>query len=344
MIPSRRMYRQSGVCGLVVLLLANLWGLHRNLYQSLYKKSEPEFNTAEISFRIPSKRDHTDINETSNDSASHIENMVFPTNRFQDPIAPNFLNDHILRVSEGCGQTCNTSIKGIKGRFFDQIRKDINCPGLWANAAIDDSREAGPAPLMPESLRVFYSFNGKVEIVNKKLSNLQYLDSHAMSPLWKKEKVVQWTQDCLAGRLPGNYGIKATQEVLKGLKRMPSLVGGHVLVIGSENPWIEACILGAGARHVTTLEYGSIISEHPQISTMTPRDARAAFANRTLPLFDSVVTYSSVEHSGLGRYGDQLNPWGDLQAIARAWCICRSGGHLLLGVQDNLTGLTCTQV
>ena len=115
---------------------------------------------------------------------------------------------------------------------------------------------------------------------------------------------------------------------------MPSLRGGHVLVIGSENPWIEACILHAGARHVTTLEYGHIISEHKKVSTLTPAGARQAFANGTLPLFDSIVTYSSVEHSGLGRYGDQLNPWGDLQAVARAWCVCKPGGHLLLGVME----------
>ena len=32
--------------------------------------------------------------------------------------------------------------------------------------------------------------------------------------------------------------------------------------------------------------------------------------------FDVVFTYSSVEHSGLGRYGDPLNPAGDLMAAA----------------------------
>ena len=35
--------------------------------------------------------------------------------------------------------------------------------------------------------------------------------------------------------------------------------------------------------------------------------------------FDAVVSFSSIEHSGLGRYGDALNPWGDLIASAQAW-------------------------
>jgi hypothetical protein len=43
----------------------------------------------------------------------------------------------------------------------------------------------------------------------------------------------------------------------------------------------------------------------------------------------SIVTFSSVEHSGLGRYGDALNPWGDIIAIARAWCVTKQGGALL---------------
>ena len=48
--------------------------------------------------------------------------------------------------------------------------------------------------------------------------------------------------------------------------------------------------------------------------------------------FDGVVTYSSLEHSGLGRYGDQLNPWGDLIAMSKAWCLTKTGGRMLIGV------------
>ena len=48
--------------------------------------------------------------------------------------------------------------------------------------------------------------------------------------------------------------------------------------------------------------------------------------------FDGVVTFSSLEHSGLGRYGDQLNPWGDLIAMSKAWCLTKPGGRMLIGV------------
>ena len=32
------------------------------------------------------------------------------------------------------------------------------------------------------------------------------------------------------------------------------------------------------------------------------------------------------------RYGDMLNPWGDLITMARAWCLVKPGGKALVGV------------
>ena len=49
-----------------------------------------------------------------------------------------------------------------------------------------------------------------------------------------------------------------------------------------------------------------------------------------------VVTFSSLEHSGLGRYGDALNPWGDIIAVARSWCVTKQKAKLIIGVMYNL--------
>jgi hypothetical protein len=35
-----------------------------------------------------------------------------------------------------------------------------------------------------------------------------------------------------------------------------------------------------------------------------------------LEKFDAVATFSSVEYSGLGRFGDMLNPWGDISNLS----------------------------
>lgn len=55
-----------------------------------------------------------------------------------------------------------------------------------------------------------------------------------------------------------------------------------------------------------------IRSEHPRITVLTPFEMSDQFLAGTLPAFDAMVTFSSIEHSGLGRYGDELNPHGDV--------------------------------
>ena len=81
-----------------------------------------------------------------------------------------------------------------------------------------------------------------------------------------------------------------------------------------------------------------------------PTEFRRQFLAGTLEKFDFVFTYSSLEHSGLGinnreillthsitsrppgRYGDPLNPWGDLMAVGEAWCVASEGAKMAIGV------------
>lgn len=108
--------------------------------------------------------------------------------------------------------------------------------------------------------------------------------------------------------------------------------GARVLVIGSINPWVEAYMLAYGARETVTLEYQRIKSAHRQMKTMIPAEFRRQYLSGELGTFDLVATFSSLEHSGLGRFGDGLNPWGDILATARAWCVIKPGGHMLYAV------------
>jgi hypothetical protein len=78
-----------------------------------------------------------------------------------------------------------------------------------------------------------------------------------------------------------------------------------------------------------SLRYGEIISKHPKIKTMTPLPFRKSYLSDTLGTFDAIVTFSSVEHSSLGRYGDALNPWGDI--IAHVYYLYIYMGLVVLG-------------
>ncbi|GBG00486.1 hypothetical protein Rsub_13305 [Raphidocelis subcapitata] len=151
-----------------------------------------------------------------------------------------------------------------------------------------------------------------------------------MNPQWTKEMIDDWSQQCRQGRLHGTYGVFWTTQLNEALK-MVVKEGDSVLVIGSEFPWAEACALSHGAARVTTLEYGEIQSLHPKVQTFTPSRMRERHAEM-VGTFDAVVAYSSLEHSGLGRYGDEMNPWGDRQAVARAWCMTKPGGRMAIAL------------
>ena len=121
-------------------------------------------------------------------------------------------------------------------------------------------------------------------------------------------------------KLVGTYDLSTTHD-LEDLMRnnmMEHIIGGRALVIGSESPWLEVMLLELGAASVTTLEYNDIETSVENVKVIKPLDAKRMWKERA-GNFDVIVTYSSLEHSGLGRYGDPLNPWADLIASARAW-------------------------
>jgi hypothetical protein len=49
-------------------------------------------------------------------------------------------------------------------------------------------------------------------------------------------------------------------------------------------------------------------------------------------LFDVIVSVSTIEHLGLGRYGDVTQADGDRAGVERLWSFLRSGGRLLASV------------
>ena len=203
--------------------------------------------------------------------------------------------DHL---QSGCLDICNTTMVGYPSVYFPEIRKRVDCPALLQNSEIDRGRPAGPPPTISPEMMTYFTYGGRVPIIpyGGGMLNNHYFGKTAEMPIWREDLVEDWKLKCANGSLAGNYGLDETMHVYQGLIRMSTLKNGHLLVIGSEKPWLEACALAAGAAKITTLEYGEIISEHPQLKSMTPDKLRRLFAANKLPLFDAVATFSSVEH------------------------------------------------
>jgi len=93
----------------------------------------------------------------------------------------------------------------------------------------------------------------------------------------------------------------------EALEKYP-IEGKNVCIIGSANPWYEAIAVSFGAKSCTVIEYSKRESFHESITYLQPHEISEGN-------FDACFSISSVEHDGLGRYGDPLDPDGDLKAM-----------------------------
>jgi hypothetical protein len=97
----------------------------------------------------------------------------------------------------------------------------------------------------------------------------------------------------------------------EALRRHAGAVAGRrALVVGSQTPVVETLLLAYNASSVTTVEYNALT--YDGVETLTPAELLElpAAARR----FDLVLSISSIDHDGLGRYGDPLAPDGDLMS------------------------------
>jgi len=236
-------------------------------------------------------------------------------------------------VLQGCGAICDLS--DLSATIGEVRKQPVNCMGLFENTVNDAPAADWPPPeSIPEQLLMDYTMNGNATHNSWYLQS-RYSGAQAMTNRWTTEMLDTAMAEAGIGTLEGTYGVGETMEVSSILHQHRSAIAGkHLFVIGSEKPWLEALLLSHGAQNVTTIEYGAINSSDPRVSTMTPDEVRQMWleSNGTQPRFDGGATYSSIEHSGLGRYGDLLNPWGDLQAMAKAWCITKPDGPMFVGV------------
>lgn len=244
-----------------------------------------------------------------------------------------YLDNLILK----CGELCQVNGGDFQeSLFFLRRTVRVSCGAIFSDEVfIRRGHGQSEAPKkVPDKYHDHFTLAGQIP-VEQFYFNQMYLTKTAETPFWQKDTVDSWIEQARNNTLTGNYGVEETLHLNNAMQHASGIKNGRVLVIGSENPWVEAVVLALGASSVVTLEYGKIKSEHPAIETMTPDVFKQKFNEGTLGLFDVIVTFSSVEHSGLGRYGDALNLWGDVLEIARAYCVCKPLGSLVIGVMSH---------
>mmetsp|Transcript_34916 Transcript_34916/g.85534 ORF Transcript_34916/g.85534 Transcript_34916/m.85534 type:complete len:369 (+) Transcript_34916:296-1402(+) len=232
------------------------------------------------------------------------------------------------------------SIKRVthEQKLFPMLTADYNCPALFETRPLPSSWP--PPKHIPDVLRSAYTIGERVPVSEMYFAQ-KYAGGDALHGVWpyrEVENYVSQTRTFLRGgrvRRLSRYGSKVTGDVATALSAWEKNIRGkHVSVVGTERPWLEGMLLGFGASNITTIEYGEVKSFHPQLKTLTPMAISSqlnAGNDSLLGVFDSVFSFSSLEHAGLGRYGDPLNPVGDVEAVAQISCLLKPGGIFFLG-------------
>jgi hypothetical protein len=94
-----------------------------------------------------------------------------------------------------------------------------------------------------------------------------------------------------------------------------------------------------GLQKITTIEYNPPACNDARIQIISYDDFVHLDAK-----YDIIISYLSIEHSGLGRYGDELDPFGDLKAMEQIRNKLNTNGIIIRSSGGNrFYCLECTQ-
>ncbi|MCX8155715.1 MAG: DUF268 domain-containing protein [Verrucomicrobiae bacterium] len=179
-----------------------------------------------------------------------------------------------------------------------------------------------PPALIPRRLRAAFTLGGKIEVL------YAYVDgSRAVPYRYSRERIAEVCRRVAAGEM-GHYG-GVDAWLYAALARYP-IAGQRVAIMGSADqgygPWYEGVCLHYGAQPVT-VDYNPVEFEDERLQFM-----RAPVDLARVRPFDAALSISSFEHDGLGRYGEPLDPDGDLKAMQLMKRLIKPGGRLFLTV------------
>ncbi|CAH1781070.1 unnamed protein product [Owenia fusiformis] len=251
---------------------------------------------------------------------------------FMSPFAwpINIFSDIDVSTNLECGEICSYEVKVEKpGKYYPFLQKAVNCKSIMGRMALNPETPTPPPKKIPVEMFDEFTQNGELPI-NKywyfdetNIGKQKNFSTDHINELIDKDK---------KGIIFGTYGVPEPKNAIAAY--VEDIRNKRGVVIGSQSPWLEALALSAGAEHITTLEYNNNMFLHPKITKIHPYDMARKYRDGSFQAFDFALSFSSIEHSGLGRYGDPLNPYGDLEAVAQVWCMLKPGGLFQLGVPE----------
>jgi hypothetical protein len=187
---------------------------------------------------------------------------------------------------------------------------------------------------IPWNMRLDFTLGQRIPVVDYYFNNAS-VDNNAVfsfttgamcfqQTFWDPNNIENLIQK-VSSREPIGY-LDTTAWLYQALDNHP-IRGKSVVIIGSEQPTYECVALGYEGNP-TTIEYKKINCTHPGITTYTPTEHDSLKDQ----VYDCCFSISSLEHDGLGRYGDPLNPYADIETMKRLKNLVRKDGLLFLSV------------
>lgn len=115
--------------------------------------------------------------------------------------------------------------------------------------------------------------------------------------------------------------------------------GQCVLDLGGAESFVPVQLATMGYR-VTMVDIRSSHLVHPMLTHVVADLRSLPFPTAS---FDVAYCLSTVEHVGLGHYGDELDPEGDITALREAWRILRPGGTFIISTPVGIPAQTDLQ-
>lgn len=211
----------------------------------------------------------------------------------------------------------------IRRMAMDKFAK-VEDPVLMATSMLPPTPncvDSQPACTIPDSLMSGYTQGGKIAI-----RYCHFDDSvPAGEALNISQEMYKMYYEMFDRQKFPYYGYEG-YTFFEAIEKYP-LKDKKVIIYGLASCNCDAFALWSGARHLHIVEYNPVVCEHERVSIYTP----SQFSQVDIGA-DCAISYSSFEHDGLGRYGDPLNPDGDLEAMEGCRRSLKKGGHLFLGI------------
>ena len=192
-----------------------------------------------------------------------------------------------------------------------------------------------PLKMPPADLMQRFTQNGDMPITKEWYINEVYSDSNSNNKTSQGIVTAADFNDWLEkvrNNQPLNYFNTELEVIMKKYKE--KLKSRSLVVIGTQLPWIEAIGYELAASKITTLDYTRKKYETDSLEWLHVNDYLDDLIsnNKQIEQFNNAASFSSIEHSGLGRYGDPLSPEGDIDAVRQVHCMLKPDGLFFLGL------------